>query len=160
MPIIFKKNNKGLVLIEMIIYIALFSIIMSGLLVTMYQLSESTTNLSSKSIGREETNFVFQKISWALNGALGIAVPDINTLNIDNPNVSGSTMIVKFDNLTNRINFKKNSTLGFLPITTLNVNAESLNFTHLPAGTNTPEGVKINLTIDGVTTEFIKYLRQ
>jgi len=150
--------NKGFILIEIIIYITLFSIIMGGLVTTAYQLSKSTSDLESKVAVQEEINFVSKKIEWAITGASDINVPSADTINITNTNLSPDTIVVRFDTVNNEIEFKKNNILGFSPITTVNVVVDELNFIHIPATGNIPEGVEINFIINGISISSTKYL--
>lgn len=84
------KSSAGFSLIEIIIYLALFSIIMSGSVVTVYQIIQNSNSLQTKVILEEEGNFILAKLNWALTGA------QANT-NIESPGVgiSSSTLIIK-----------------------------------------------------------------
>lgn len=84
------KSSAGFTLIEIIIYLALFSIIMSGSVVTVYQIIQNSNSLQTKVILEEEGNFILAKLNWALTGA------QANT-NIESPGVgiSSSTLIIK-----------------------------------------------------------------
>ena len=89
------KTQSGFTLIETIIYIALFSLIMSGAVVGMYTLFESTAHNNSEAQLEEEGNYLSQKIDWYLSqvktiqspptsgGVLSIIQNDGSTVTID-----------------------------------------------------------------------------
>jgi len=63
------RKNSGFTLIEVIIYIGLFSIIIGGGMVAAYGIIEGTDAGSNKIVLQEEANFLLRKINWALTGA-------------------------------------------------------------------------------------------
>lgn len=80
-------KNKGFTLLETIIYLGLFSVLMSGALVAVYTLLQSgTQNLNAISIQAEGT-FINRKLSWALSGATTVTVPDLHTIIIIRPDL-------------------------------------------------------------------------
>src|SRR3990167_4074727 len=74
--------KKGFTLIEVIIYIALFSLLMGSAFVVVYQLIEGSDKLSVKNTTQEEGNFVMRKFNWALTGISSINSPSSGTSNI------------------------------------------------------------------------------
>lgn len=60
--------NKGFTLIEVIIYIALFSLLIGTAFIAAHQLTESSSVLSTKNTTQEEGNFILRKINFALTG--------------------------------------------------------------------------------------------
>jgi prepilin-type N-terminal cleavage/methylation domain-containing protein len=64
-----QKYNQGFTLIETIIYIALFSIVITGGMVATYQIMQGTDAAANKIIIQEEANFLLRKIDWAMTGA-------------------------------------------------------------------------------------------
>jgi type II secretory pathway pseudopilin PulG len=70
-----KKNGAGFTLIEVLVYIGLLSIIITGSLSTAYYVLNSSRRLNSAISKNEEINFVFQKLAWALSGASNINLP-------------------------------------------------------------------------------------
>lgn len=97
----YKKINskRGFTLIEVLIYLALFSIIIGRAMVSVLQIVESSTSLQSKVVLQEESNFLLRKINWALNGATTMSVSaDHQTLTITNPHlVTTGTHTLVFD---------------------------------------------------------------
>ncbi len=155
MPI--KNIKQGFVLIEMIVYTALFTIIMGGLVVTAYQLSESTTELEGRTAVQEELNFVTRKIEWTLAGAEDIHFTASDEVKIDNNNLTPNHYVFKLndpdpDHRSHYI------TLNGEDLTTDNVNVEELIFDDISTP-GYPEGLNIVLTINGQTLSLNKYLR-
>ncbi len=66
--------KKGFTLIEVIIYLALFSIVIGGGMVATYQILGSSNSSSNQVILQEEANFLLRKIDWGMTGAT-VATP-------------------------------------------------------------------------------------
>jgi prepilin-type N-terminal cleavage/methylation domain-containing protein len=58
---------KGFTLIETIVYMALLGLIMTGALVSTYELISSSQKSSGKATVQEEGTFVERKFEWALS---------------------------------------------------------------------------------------------
>ena len=69
------KYRSGFTLIEVIIYLALFSILIGGALVSAYSLIESNERNQTKAIVQNEGAFVLAKIDWALSGIQSVDQP-------------------------------------------------------------------------------------
>ncbi len=65
----------GFTLIEVLVYLALFSIVMSGVIASAYQVFESAGRDRTRSLMQEEGDFVSAKIDWALSGAQIVSAP-------------------------------------------------------------------------------------
>lgn len=148
-------KQNGFTLIEILIYIALFSIIIGGVLASAYQIIQASSQSQDSTLVSEEANFLEAKINWALTGATAINLPasgvpgivlDINKSDGTNPFFSAST---------NQL---------FLNGKVLNsdsVKVENVSFTHL-----TPEGIQAVFRVTSKLTGFTqnatttKYLRK
>lgn len=167
------KNNhhKGFTLIEVIIYLALFSILLGSAFVIAYQLIDGSDKLSVKNTIQEEGNFVMRKINWVLTGVQTITTPSAGTPN------SNTLTVTKYGNnkveicLDSKIkihegNFVSCTDASYLPLTTDNVTvkASSLNFQYIPASGSGPFGITATfiITKDGIDFPFTitKYIRQ
>lgn len=149
-------KNKGFTIIELVIYMALFSIMLGGLIVTVFQLTESAGNLTSKDAAQEEINFVLKKMDWALADASSIEVPTSNTLKITN--FLGGKIIFRLTG-DQRIEFCQSasgSCADFMLLTTLDIKVEGLTFTKI---NGSPSGISMNLKINGMIITYLKYLR-
>lgn len=91
-----KIAQRGFTIIEMLVYISIFAIIMSGALVSVYALASSSARNQTKAMVQEEGSFLIGKIDWALSGARAINAPAANA--------SGDTLTVtRFDALTSPV---------------------------------------------------------
>lgn len=70
--------KKGFTLIEVIVYLALFAILMAGSLETAFNLFESGGHNAAKAMLAEEGSFVIAKIQWQLSGATAVTTPPLN----------------------------------------------------------------------------------
>ena len=70
--------NKGITLIEVLLYIALFAIIIGGTMTAVYQIIESTNDTNTKVIALEEGNFLQRKIEVELTGASSVNITGAN----------------------------------------------------------------------------------
>src|SRR3989344_822671 len=78
--------ESGVTLIEVLIYVALLSFIMSGALASVYQIMSGDTQLASKNTAEGEAAFIVAKMEWALD--------DVSAINFPLPNNSGATLSV------------------------------------------------------------------
>jgi len=155
---------SGFTLIEVIIYIALFSIMMGSLIVVIFQIIKNSEKITSSDHIQEEINFVLKKLDWALIDSYSIDQPlqefsqvlEVNKNNfIDNPITFKLNTI---DSNYHYVEYCINNTYCN-PITTKNVKVENLLFTRLNKIGIKPDGVKIIININGVEIENIKYLQ-
>ena len=88
-------RNKGFTLIETIVYLAIFAIIMTGTISSVYAIFSSSARNQTKALTQEEGSFLLAKIDWALTGTQTINQPnDGNPSTVD----YGNTLsVTKFD---------------------------------------------------------------
>jgi prepilin-type N-terminal cleavage/methylation domain-containing protein len=93
------KNNRAFTLIEVIVYIAIFAIMMTGAIGAVYALAGSDSRNQTKAQVQEEGSFLIGKIDWALSGAQSISSPGANasgnTLIVTNYNPSKSPIVIQ-----------------------------------------------------------------
>ncbi len=137
--------QKGFTLIETLVYLALFSIIIGGLIAASYMLFETSDRNQTKAMMQEEENFLIAKINWALSGASSVSVPSANS--------SGSTLTVtKYDGTSFTINRSGTDLImNFTPLNNTNVAISKLVFIHTYAGGTNPESVEAGFTISAQT---------
>ncbi len=155
-------RNRGFTLIEMIVYMALFSIMMGGLIVTVHQLYQSIGSMNSKVMEQEEINFVIKKIDWVLTGVSSINAPlsgTSPTLNINKTGFIQNPIIIKFNSVRKDIEIQTGASNPFFPLTTKNVKVTSLQFQYLPAVGTAPAGITATIIINGTVATITKYLR-
>jgi len=76
-----RKLSDGFTLIEVIIYISLFSILIGGVVTSSYTLFESENRSKTKAFLMNEGQFITQKIEYILSNAKIIRSPILNTEN-------------------------------------------------------------------------------
>jgi prepilin-type N-terminal cleavage/methylation domain-containing protein len=160
-----KTHNQGFTLIEMVIYIALFSLMMTGILLSAYQLIAGSGMTEASVTTQEEGNFVLRKMSWALTGTSSLA--QITTLT--HGAYAGALALTRADGTTvdmclkdQTIWMRENQTGGtcadgsYASTTTSNVRVTSLQFLYQSA----PAGIVASTTINGTVFTITKYIRQ
>lgn len=140
-------KQRGFTLIEMLVYIGLFSIIIGGLISSIYYISQNTQSTSNKVLTQEEINFVKKKIDWALNEVESVSASG-SSLNI---NKSAGNIIIRL-NTDGDIEIEEDSEKN--PITTKNVKVDNLNFTY----NSDTKVLNIEFTLNGIVTNISKYL--
>ncbi len=154
--------NKGFTLIETIIYIALFTLLITSGFVSVYQLISGTDSLNTKIRIQKEGNFVLRKISWTLTGLNPLNPPTVggsgcyqaltsyktgqlNPIRIRMSNISGNNYVEIQDDGIN-----------YYPITTINASTTCLKFGVI---SGTPSGIVSTITINGIDFVITKYVR-
>lgn len=69
------RSHRGVTLIELVVYIALFSLIIGGAIVAAYQIFESSGRSQTHAMIQEEGDFLLAKINWSLSGIQTISAP-------------------------------------------------------------------------------------
>jgi Tfp pilus assembly protein PilE len=153
-------KEGGFTLIEVIIYIALFSLLLGTAFVVGYQLIEGAGKLNTKTNVTEEGNFVVRKFNWTFSNVSSITTPSSGTSNtLTLTKYDGNVINIKLKE--NKIEMKESSAGNtFTAITTDNVSVNSLQFTYIPASGNSPEGITATTIINDTTFSITKYLRQ
>jgi Tfp pilus assembly protein PilE len=158
------KQKTGFSLIEMIIYITLFSLIMTGTLLSAYQLIASSAQTEAKVTIQEEGNFIVRKISFALTGLSDITTPSLlsatsSTLVVSKHNYSGNPITIRFNIASSSIEMAE-GVGDFVSLSTQNVVVSDLQFTFISGAGTLPNGVTAAFSINGVPFGITKYLRK
>ncbi len=160
-------KQKGFTIIETIIYIALFSILLSGGFVTAFQLLQGSDVLAGKSTVQSEGNFVLEKISWAMSGVKSIdyptSLPDSDKLRIVRHD--GIQVDICLDGTKIRmqevgIGSLISCNLLLYTITSDNVSVSNLKFHYIPQTGSSLAGITVNMTINGKDFTATKYIRK
>ena len=146
-----RKNGAahGFTLIETIVYLALFSILMTGIISSVYLLFENSDRNQTKSMLQEEKGYLLGKINWAMAGMQIVVTPGAN--------LSGTSLnVVKYYGTPVTISLSGTNmtftTTG--PAQTLNntnVKVTKLVFIHTYAGGTNPESVEAGFTISATS---------
>ena len=77
-----KNQNlkRGFTLIEVLVYIFLFSILVTGGIYGAYELIYSSRGTENKILVQAEADFLLRKIDWSLNGLTSFSVPNVHEL--------------------------------------------------------------------------------
>ena len=146
-------NNIGFTLIEVLVYIGLLSIIITGSLGVANQITQGVQKDSARLIIQTEADFVLRKLDYALTGAKLSQVTGGSALSI----AAGSGFCFVFDSVTSAIMLKSEScasaSLAPQPLTSVNVSVSSLSFALNGAA------VTSIFVMNGQTFQSTKYLR-
>jgi type II secretory pathway pseudopilin PulG len=155
-----RKSGAGFTLIETMVYLSLFSILMGGVVVSAYNIFESTGRSQTRAMMQEEGDFIVGKIDWALSGIQTVNAPmtpssagmctESNTLSVTKwdgtigtviVNLSGgSVMLARLGNLANSTELNNSNTT-----------VTNLAFKHCGVGANNPESVEASFTLSART---------
>ncbi len=156
------SKRGGFTLIEVLIYIALFSLVAGGLLLTTYVVIENSGRIENKVIVSEEGAFLLRKFDWALTGADSISVPSETELKLTKPDLPAGENPVAFSLGSGEILLKRGGG-GMVPLSSAGVSVTSLIFTRIPPTGGKPAAAQIEFTLKSgsysQTFGFTKYLR-
>jgi prepilin-type N-terminal cleavage/methylation domain-containing protein len=170
-----EKSKRGFTLIEVIIYLALFSMLIGGIIVVAYTIFESAGRDQARELLQQEGNFLTGKIEWALSGANAINNPPVDTpLDILQVTKYGGLVIAintsedcSGSTVTGNI-FLQNGT-NCTQLNSSGVQMSNLSFSHNFGGGAVPENVTAKFTLTTRTQNGIfisqdfyttKYLRK
>lgn len=155
--------QRGFTLIETIIYIALFTMLITSGFAAVYELIEGTDSLNQKVRTEEEGNFVMRKIAWSLSSMDPSIPPTISgsgcsqTLTVTKTN-SVNNVVLRMRNLSGKNYIEiQDDGVNFYPITTENASTSCLRFSS--TGTS-PIGITATSTINGTNFVITKYVRK
>jgi len=86
----FIKSGAGFILIEVLLYIGLFTLLVGTLLGIAYQTIDSTDQINKKIVLQQEADFILRKIDWVLDSVQAVSVgpnpSDMSVTRFSNPN--------------------------------------------------------------------------
>ena len=144
---------------ETIIYIALFSLLMSGAVIGAYNLLEgSDRNIVATSI-QEEGTFLNRKINWALSGATGVTVSGGGqSITITRPDLGlESPLVISGEGSNATIS---RGTAGPVLLNRERYPVSSLKFVYAASINGRPASVAVSFLIKDKLFNFRKYMRQ
>jgi hypothetical protein len=141
---IVQNVNKGFTLLEVLIYITLFTFIIGGALLTTYQILDSSSDLQSKNTIDEEANFLLRKLDWATNGVSSVSA-------------FGSDLVVikEVETLTFDLD-SGNLRLNGIILNSENVIISNVVFSYIPSDNNK---ISIVFEVDGREFSTIKHIK-
>jgi hypothetical protein len=159
------RYARGFTLLEMVVYIALLTLILGGTLAAAYQLLAGESRVGNHEAIEEEGGFVMRKIVWMMNEATTsasivapVAGASGNTLSVER--ADGTLVQMCYPDPSAVRMGTTSCSVSSEVITTENVEVTELYFYHIPASGGAPEGVAASTTIDGVVFSVTRYLRQ
>lgn len=155
--------KRGFTLLETILYIGLFSLLLTSAITVMWQLVRSMDDNAKHGAVIEEGNFVMRKINWALTNATIITQPSTATPTTTTLVVTGAGSVhpitIRFNVASSSVEMQENNS-AFEPLTTNNVRAENLVFVYTAAVGAVPAGVAATLTINNTVFQAERFIRR
>lgn len=151
-------RNDGFTLIEMIVYIGLFSMIIGGAIVSAYNIFESTNRNQTKAMVAEEGIFLIGKINWALTGATAVSIPSSNKLSVTKSGISPSDNPLVFDSSGGEMRLNRGANSPQV-LNNTNITISNLVFTHTVSSGDgiAIESVSASFTINVKTPEGLQF---
>ncbi|MDO8520653.1 MAG: hypothetical protein Q7S52_00895 [bacterium] len=123
-------ETGGFTLIEALLYIALFTLVVGGGLLTIFGLLQSSEQTRQRIAIEAEGNFIMKKLDWAMNGS---------TISAPASGGTGTTLSLARDGDTYVFTFPVGTTIWLsedggvtnVPLNTANAPASNVTFTHI-----------------------------
>jgi hypothetical protein len=142
---------RAFTLVEVMIYIALFGMLVGGAVVSAYQvLSGGARNQRSIEI-QEEGTFIHRKINWE--------VAQANTASVVSDTLVLEPGHVVFAEDAGRMTIARGASSVALPISSESVVLASTTFAVTPGVGGKPTSVRASFLVDDVPFAFVRYLR-
>ncbi len=161
-------KKKGFTLIETLIYLALFSVIMAGILTSVYSVSQTSSRNQTKAMILEEGTFLSAKIDWVFSNTSEVIWPVSASSSLSVITFDGTEIIIDLNN--NNLRIARGTTTPEI-LNNTNVWISNLSFVHsVESGVGiNPESLEASFTAnartpDGISLSqdfsTIKYLRR
>ena len=141
------SKQQGFTLIEVLIYLGLFSVIFVSLLASAFVILRGINSTETKAMVLEEGNFLLAKFDWAVAGATAVSVvsnpPSLNISRFSNP------ITLTFS--LNGNNLQMNRGAGAVTLNNSNVIVSNLVFSNIGAGTQV-ESVQVTFILSAKTS--------
>jgi prepilin-type N-terminal cleavage/methylation domain-containing protein len=163
---------QGFTLVEVIIYLALFSILMSGILVSVYPILTNTDRLTAHVLRESEVAFITEKI----RNALSLTVTDNDVIIVEPSEGETSNTLRIEQNGNGVLSISVDTSLTFctppricsmlvwsedgsppLPLNNERVYIDNLNITHSAPTLNLGRSIDLTFTANGETVGPIRY---
>ncbi len=163
MPFVFStatSMQRGFTLIETMIYLAIFTVMIGGIVMAAYALFASSAKLETRAMILQEEQFAMMTIERLLSEAASVSVPTSGSQ-------GGTLTLTTFSGVTYMISRASGViTLNGSALTNTNVTADTLTFQR---ASTTPDGVTADFTLSAkspqgttvtVSASTTKYLRK
>ena len=152
-----KLLQRGFTLVEVLVYIVLFSMLMTGAVVSAFELLQSGQRQDISFAAQQEGTFLNRKLAWALAPATAVSVSG-KVLTITRPDLGNQSPLV-FDGSGTRMTLTRGSATA-QPLTTDGLVLEDVSFVVTPAQNGFPQAVHAAFTLGGKEFTYATYLRQ
>ena len=146
------KTKRGFTLMETLVYLALFSLLFGGAIVSAYNMFEGFSRGQTHIMMQEEGNFLIGKINWAISGAKSIEVPATggsgNTLSVTKWTSSLNPVVITLNGNDLTISLSGNSAKT---LNNTNVSISNLNFRQVYQGGTNPRSLSFEFTLTSRT---------
>lgn len=159
-----RASQKGFTLIETLLYIVLFSFIITGILLAVYNILEGSERTRQNAILEEEANFLLRKLTWGLTGVRSpnvIAPPVSSTgpaLTLTKDGLPVGENPITFDEVGGAVRLTRGSNPA-APLTSSNVIVSGLTITNLGTAGGATGGLIIDFQINGRLFQLKKAFR-
>jgi type II secretory pathway pseudopilin PulG len=141
-------SRRGFTIIELIVYIGLLGVVLSSVVVILYQVIAGQTQSRNRSEVDGEANFLMQKITEAMNGVQTINQPAAGAtssiLSVSRYNYAQNPIVFELASGTVTISRGGGSAV---PLNDSYVAVTQLVFNHIPAAGGMPEGVSTTISL-------------
>lgn len=152
-----KNTTAGFSLLELMIYLALFGMLMSGVLVTVFAIIKSNeANIASVGV-QEEGTFINRKLSWAVSGATSVTLISPTSISVVRPDLGAQSPLVISESDT-EITISRGGASP-VPLSTSRYKVSNTNFTVMPTAGGVPTSVKVTYNIEDAPFIYKTYLR-
>jgi prepilin-type N-terminal cleavage/methylation domain-containing protein len=145
-------DKRGFTLLEVIIYIALFGLIIGGAFTAAYNLLEGAQRHYDSVSVQQEGTFINRKLNWELTNAQSVSLSGAHGVHIEPGDVvfgySGSALTLS------------RGDGAAVPITSAAHSIADVAFSITAKSGNKPASLRLTYTVDGTPFSFAKYLRQ
>jgi type II secretory pathway pseudopilin PulG len=167
------QRANGFTLIETVIYIGLFSIIFTGIFVSIYPIFTGAERLTKNVATEGETAFILAKIDYALSSTM---IDSNGSITSPAAGASGSTLVLSYGGtekyrfagstsstycvsplICKVITLDKNHSSDAVPLNTQRVQIENFSVTHVAPSGGAPRYVDISFTANSKPVGPIRY---
>ncbi len=143
------QNQKGFTLIETILYLALYGIIIGGILISVYLILESSRENDMKAMVEQEGAYILSKVDWALAGATSASVePSGQKLSVLRENISENENPLLFDASSDSIYISRGSRTAQALNNTNTASSDAVFIHALDSGNGIlPESISFSFTL-------------
>lgn len=144
-------RTRGFTLIEVLVYLGIFSILIGGTVTAVYHMLEGSARTQTAVMLQEEGNFLIAKINWALSGVESVNVSNPTTLSVVKYTSTGTTNITITESGTDLV--LQQDADPAVPLNNTNVEVSGTLFVHTaPSGSGiNPESVSAHVTLSTKT---------